>query len=143
LREYNSKAPIYHARVKPVSWHCASEQWPADKLPFKKVAAFCGLASPATFWRTLARLGYQPVFQFEFGDHHTYRPMELQRLLSQAREMGAEALLTTEKDFMNLPEEPDQIVAPLSLCWLRIGVEVVEADALLSQALRASLRHGL
>ncbi len=138
LCECNPNAPLYHARVKPVSWNCDSRQWPAEDLPFRKVAAFCGLASPATFWRTLARLGYEPVFQFAFGDHHTYRPMELQRLLSQAREMGAEALLTTEKDFMNLPEEADQLVAPLPLCWLRIGVEVVEADALLSQALRAS-----
>jgi tetraacyldisaccharide 4'-kinase len=97
------------------------------------VAAFCGLANPATFWQTLKTIGIDPVFTWAFDDHHSYKWVELQRLAAQARTNGANVLLTTEKDAMNLPERAGDILmgALVDLYWLRIGIQVDDETGLM------------
>jgi len=111
-----SHAHVFTARVKADSWI----EWDGTGTP----AAFCGLANPSSFWKTLEQLGIKPVYKWSFGDHHHYKPRELQRVKSQAIAAGAGILLTTEKDFVNLPLDAAQIVAPLKLAYLRIDMEV-------------------
>jgi tetraacyldisaccharide 4'-kinase len=38
-----------------------------------------------------------------FADHHPYQPVEMEALWEQARRLGAEALVTSEKDAVRLP----------------------------------------
>lgn len=134
LRSRNPRAPIFLSRVVPEFWteYATDVRWEAAALPFSSVAAFCGLANPGSFWRTLDSLGYRPVSRWVFGDHHHYKPLELRRLAAQARAAGAEALLTTEKDLMNLCAHVDELIAPLKLCWLKIGLDVEREEELLS-----------
>jgi tetraacyldisaccharide-1-P 4'-kinase len=73
-------------------------------------------------------MGVEPVFAWAFGDHHTYSSRELHRLADQARRHGAEALLTTRKDSFNLPSDAARVVAPLSIFWLDIEVQVFEEE---------------
>jgi len=136
IRKYNAQAPIFRSRVVPEIWVDAAsgQKWSPHELPFARVAAFCGLGNPASFWHTLAALGVRPAFRAAFRDHHAYRPEELRRLARRAQESGAEALLTTEKDLANLCENWPRLVAPLRLCWLKIGVEIEGAEELLRAA---------
>ena len=133
LRLHNPGAPIFRARVSPECWVEleSGRQLPPEGLPFSRLAAFCGLASPASFWRTLGSLGYQPARRWGFGDHHRYRPAELSRLGAAARQLGVDALLTTEKDAMNLCEQAASLIAPIRLYWLKIGIEVEDQERLL------------
>jgi tetraacyldisaccharide 4'-kinase len=126
LRAHNREAPIFTARVVPEYWveYDSRQQFAVAELPCFRVAAFCGLANPGSFWATLAGLGCRPLARWGFGDHHRYRPLELHRVAAAARRLGAEILLTTEKDAMNLCREASKHVAPLRLCWLKIGLEV-------------------
>jgi hypothetical protein len=48
-------------------------------------------------------------------------------------------LLTTEKDAINLPSDTADLIAPLTLLWLKIRIEVDNEDALLEQIV-ASIR---
>jgi tetraacyldisaccharide 4'-kinase len=96
-----------------------------------RVAAFCGLGNPRSFWRTLEDLGIEIKFRWSFGDHHRYHPGELKRLARQAREAGVETLVTTEKDVMNLGKDAVAILKPLKILWLRIGVEIEDEEKLL------------
>jgi tetraacyldisaccharide-1-P 4'-kinase len=77
-------------------------------------------------------MGVDPCYRWSFGDHHQYRPAELDRLRVQAMEAGATVLLTTEKDWMNLPPGTEELLNPLSIRWLRIGIEVEDESALLA-----------
>ena len=124
LIAHYSQAPVFTARVKAGGW----VEWDGTGTP----AAFCGLANPSSFWKTLEQLGIKPVYQWSFGDHHSYKPRELKRVKSQAMAAGADILLTTEKDFVNLPQEAAQIVAPLKLAYLRIDMEVDNETELLA-----------
>jgi 3-deoxy-D-manno-octulosonic-acid transferase len=133
LRPYNTEAPIFRSWVKPLEWVNLStgDARPAKDLGVKRVAAFCGLGNPRSFWKTLEGSGLQVVFHWAFDDHHAYRCDELKRLAQQAAAAGAEALVTTEKDMLNLFDDAASVVAPLKLYWLKIGVEIEnEADFL-------------
>jgi 3-deoxy-D-manno-octulosonic-acid transferase len=141
LRRQNPRPPVFHARARPEAWvsMATGESLAADALPYTRVAAFCGLGNPGYFWHTLAALGLDPALRFEFEDHHSYNPRELRYMSRQFRDEGIEAVLTTEKDFVNLGEDPGHLLAPLPLYWLRIGVDLDHEDQFLD-AIAARLR---
>lgn len=133
LRPYNTEAPIFRSWVKPLEWIeiSTSETRPADRLGVKKVGAFCGLGNPRSFWKTLEGSGLDVAFRWAFEDHHSYQPDELRRLAQQATLAGAKALVTTEKDSLNLFEGAAALIAPLQLYWLKIGIEIENEEELL------------
>ena len=121
LADINPDAPIFLSRVVPECWVDAvtGDRLPLEALRDKPSAAFCGLGNPASFWSTLAALGYRPARMSAFSDHHRYTAADLAELAS-----GSNVLLTTEKDAMNLP--PDTF--PAAIFWLIIGIEMDEAE---------------
>ncbi|MGQ9918305.1 MAG: tetraacyldisaccharide 4'-kinase, partial [Bryobacteraceae bacterium] len=88
IRKYNIDCPIFY------SWFSAS----LPALPAARAGAFCGIGQPESFRRTLASLGIEPAFFRAFPDHHRYRAADVEPMLARAPVM-----LTTEKDFLNLP----------------------------------------
>ncbi|HEV2198483.1 MAG TPA: tetraacyldisaccharide 4'-kinase [Bryobacteraceae bacterium] len=133
LRPYNTEAPIFRSWVKPLEWIEIStgERRPAHELGVKRVGAFCGLGNPRSFWKTLEGSGLDVAFRWAFEDHHSYLPDELRRLTQQGAAVGAEALVTTEKDSLNLFEGAAALIAPLKLYWLKIGIEIENEEELL------------
>jgi 3-deoxy-D-manno-octulosonic-acid transferase len=122
VRQWNSRAPIFRARLRPRDWVNAAtgESHPPDRPPFRRAGAFCGLGNPQSFRRTLAQLGIEPVGWQEFADHHRYRVQELKRLTYMFEKSGADAMATTEKDIVKLPE----ITETLAIYYLRIAMEI-------------------
>ena len=120
LKKWNPEAPAFRVRTGSKCWRVCTRREIMKELPVKKVGAFCGLGNPQGFWNTLAGLGLEVVFRWEFPDHHPYKPVELHRLSSQARRLGAEMLVTTEKDRVNFPVNFVASAAPLDIAWLEI-----------------------
>lgn len=141
LRRYNPGAMVFHARARPEAWVSAAtgESVAADALPYSRVASFCGLGNPEYFWRTIEGLGLDATVRVEFEDHHTYKPHELRYMSRQFQEEHIEAVLTTEKDLVNLCEDPGHLLAPLPLYWLKIGMRLDREDELL-EAIAQRLR---
>jgi len=141
LRALNPSAPIFRARLEHRYWVDYRTRQPHHSLDMP-VAAFCGLANPASFWGTLRSLRLQPVFQWAFGDHHHYTCAQVERLAAQAKMHGSNLLLTTEKDAMNLPDSTAGVLehAGVELYWLKIGVHVENEAELLE--LIVSRMHG-
>jgi 3-deoxy-D-manno-octulosonic-acid transferase len=145
IRRHNPGAPIFKSRVVAEGWQPCSAKPLADARGSEPnhdrkgvevtgpVAAFCGLGNPESFWRTLEGLGIRPVFRRAFQDHHRYSAEELRELTQEARSRGAEALVTTEKDLMNLPEGWGDITQLLEVLWLPIRFEIEAADELLAR----------
>lgn len=137
LELYNDDAPAFRTRLIARRWrdYLAGEELavPAGA----RVAAFCGLGNPRNFWNTLERLGLKIVFQWTFGDHHSYTPVEIQRIAHQARAHGAELLVTTEKDRINLPDHMDQALKGMKLAWLEIELELEDVTGFLAAFDRA------
>jgi len=99
---------------------------PHDNLLHKRIAAFCGVGNPAAFFGDLRVWGFEVLAEQAFGDHHVYNHQELDKFVALAQRGGAEAILTTEKDRMNLPRNwfPD---LPLFVC--RAEAEIAEKTA--------------
>ena len=133
LRRYNCAAPIFHARTVPVKWRdAAGAEFEPDLSGNKRTVAFCGLGNPQAFWKTLRRLGVEPLACYEYEDHHQYTPSELRRLTQHARDVGADVLLTTAKDAVNLDPDYPAIVGEVKLCWLEIETEINRREELFS-----------
>jgi 3-deoxy-D-manno-octulosonic-acid transferase len=133
LQTYNPQAPIFRSRVVGREWISAftDERYPADALPFERTLAFCGLGNPRAFWQSIREAGISPLDCIEYGDHHQYTPREARRLGQLGRALRAEALLTTEKDVVNLCEDTEAVTAPVKLFWLSIAVEIENEAAFL------------
>jgi tetraacyldisaccharide 4'-kinase len=93
-------------------------------MKVERAGVFCGLGNPRSFYRTLDALGARYVDSVEFDDHHRYRANELKRMAEQFRRKGATVLVTTEKDVVNLCDGADELLAPLPLYWLKIGMRI-------------------
>jgi 3-deoxy-D-manno-octulosonic-acid transferase len=130
LAEYNPGAPVFLASLRASAW-INERTRQAEPLPPEAPVAFCGLGNPEAFWRTMHGMGIEPVFRWTFPDHHVYTPLQLKRLARQARARGATALVTTEKDAMNLPQRALEAIAPLNLYWLKIETSIAHEDELM------------
>jgi 3-deoxy-D-manno-octulosonic-acid transferase len=132
LNRYNPAAPVFQSRVIPQEWVALNDgvRFAPHALPFRKVLAFCGLGNPQSFWNTLAGIDVHPIDRLEYDDHHIYTPREVRRFGQLGRALGVEALLTTEKDAMNLCELTAEAIQPLQLFWLRIGIEIDDEETL-------------
>jgi len=138
IRDANPHVRVFHSRTKLCRlvevWSGAAQA--PDALKEKPVYAFCGIGNPGAFLSNLQGWGF-PIAGFEsFRDHHVYRDAELRQLSARARESGAGALVTTEKDTMNFPANWS---AELPVVGCAIEAEIRETQAF-EDALLASLR---
>jgi tetraacyldisaccharide 4'-kinase len=94
---------------------------PVEALRGLPILGFAGVAVPEDFRRTLSRPGAEVRDFVAFPDHHPYGARDLAALEARARAVGAEALVTTEKDAVRLAERgPD----PGRLPILALGVRL-------------------
>ena len=70
----------------------------------KKYLAFSGIGNNQSFFDTLINSNCNVPKTFEFADHHFYTEGELNNLKKIASENNL-SLITTEKDFMKIPEK--------------------------------------
>ncbi|HXW04520.1 MAG TPA: tetraacyldisaccharide 4'-kinase, partial [Vicinamibacterales bacterium] len=84
------------------------------------VAACAGIAEPDRFFEELRSAGWTLTAAERFRDHHRYSARDLARLVSLARDSGARALVTTEKDYVRLlPFRPFS----LPVAWVPLTME--------------------
>lgn len=83
---------------------------PTSPMPKGKLYAFAGIGRPNKFFDSLRADGADLAEAVRFPDHHKYSEGELKHLLKLSREHKAQ-LITTEKDFVRLPDHFRQYVA--------------------------------
>ncbi len=110
----------------------AGQVRPLDDLGRCKVAAFCGIGNPEGFRRTLAGrcdslLGFRV-----FPDHHPYSAADMADLADWSGGLGADLVLTTQKDLVKLRAAT---LGSIPLSALRIGLEITEGAALFDESL--------
>ena len=128
VREINSKAGIFNCSTKLQAVMDISRgkiDGPQAVLD-GPAYAFCGIGNPPAFFADLGEWGFSVAARAKYPDHHVYLPDEITRLVAHAREAGAKALLTTEKDALNIPPMGKTEI-PIFACVIK--TEVREADA--------------
>ena len=85
------------------------------------VLAFCGIARPDQFFKGLESAGVKLAARMAFADHHNYTERDFEGLAKGARDAGATALLTTEKDRVRIGVLSASL--PIQTVKLRIEIE--------------------
>ena len=78
------------------------------KIKKEKLLAFCGLANPNKFFDTLKKNGYEISSTRKFPDHYAYKKNDINSLIFDANDLNLK-LITTEKDYVKISENKDQI----------------------------------
>jgi tetraacyldisaccharide 4'-kinase len=86
--------PVFRAAMKP---------HPSRPLKGRRVVAFAGIGRPEKFRDTLHECGVRLAGWFAYPDHYVYREKDFKLLAAAAKRTRA-LLVTTEKDFVRLPE---------------------------------------
>lgn len=71
--------------------------------PHCRVFAVAGIARPERFFDDLRSAGVTLVGTRRFRDHYWFDPTDLARVVQEARALGAQLVVTTEKDLVRLP----------------------------------------
>ena len=104
LKEKFPSIPVFRADHLPdkVVFPLSGSLHEPRFLRKRRVVAFAGIGHPEHFEKTLVELGANVVRFVGFGDHHQFKYEEIQDLIRMKDRMGAEYLLTTEKDWMRI-----------------------------------------
>lgn len=81
------------------------ELFSLEELKNKKVLLFSALANPENFQKTVESLGVHSIERIDFPDHYSFREKDFQSLRKRAEELGADMILTTEKDAVKIPKD--------------------------------------
>ena len=124
IRRHNATAEIVECNHVPKSlrdvW--SREEFPLEWLAGKTTCTLSGIASPKGFENSLRRLGAKVVWCERYADHHRYDSSEILYALNRTADMGADALVTTEKDAVRFPRLE---TAPVKCLYLRIAIEIL------------------
>jgi len=124
IRKYNRTAEIVECNHVPKSlkdvW--SREEFPLAWLQGKTVCTLSGIASPKGFENSLRHLGSKVVWCERYADHHRYDSSEVLYALNRTADMGADALVTTEKDAVRFPRFE---TSPVRCLYLRIAIEIL------------------
>ncbi|MGN0833392.1 MAG: tetraacyldisaccharide 4'-kinase [Kiritimatiellia bacterium] len=124
IRRFNRTAEIVECNHTPKVlkdvW--SREEFPLAWLAGKTVCTLSGIASPKGFENSLRRLGSKVVWCERYADHHRYDASEVLYALNRTADMGADALVTTEKDAVRFPRLE---TSPVRCLYLRIAIEIL------------------
>jgi len=98
------------------------ERLPLAALAGRRIGAFSGIAAPESFEAFLRETGARLSSTHRFLDHYRFTPDDLAHVFSEAREAGAELVITTEKDAVRIAVDEK---FPLPCYYLRLEIEIL------------------
>lgn len=99
-----SRKPVLKARMVPRQ----DKRW----LSVLPVIGFAGIARPEKFFATLRNEGARLIDARAYPDHYRYSERQARSLLKEAEDYNA-MLVTTEKDWVRLPDDPESAAGEL------------------------------
>lgn len=104
IRKKNDKIPLFRFIINITGIFDVN----GNKIDLmdKKVIAFCGIANPGRFLRSLNSISVKPESIIFFPDHHKYSLKDVKKIEREAEKKNVRVAVTTEKDFVRLSGLP-------------------------------------
>jgi tetraacyldisaccharide 4'-kinase len=107
IAAHSNGIPIFASRmrlsgIREVRGQLGQSQIVEEEIKGSRVAVFCGLGNPESFFSLLRRAAYQLAHTQVFRDHHMYTQSDIDRVVRESVARGAQILLTTAKDEVKL-----------------------------------------
>ena len=89
------------------------------------VVSLSAIAVPESFENALKSFGANIIHNYRFADHHRYTQQEIINIINHAVKLGADAIVTTEKDAVRFPfiERID-----IPLLYMRVEIEMITGE---------------
>ncbi|MBT3191008.1 MAG: tetraacyldisaccharide 4'-kinase [Verrucomicrobia bacterium] len=136
LRSLNPNAEIIECR------HCprylqnvfSNERRELSALDGIKVTTLSGIAAPLGFEKSVESFGSALLKRYRFADHHRYSQQEMIDIINESHELGADAIITTEKDAVRFPNVGRR---DTPIYYLRVDIEILSG----AQDFKDSIAH--
>jgi tetraacyldisaccharide 4'-kinase len=127
VRSLNPRAEIIECR------HCprylknlfTDEQIDLKSIEGMRIVVVSGIAAPAGFEDSLRSMGAELLECYRFADHHRYQQQEIIDLVNDAERLGAQGIVTTEKDAVRFPRLDRRDVP---IYFLRVDIEILSGE---------------
>lgn len=134
LQRWSAAAPVYRAVHSPVGLRSpgVGSGEPHDLAPAalrpRRAFAFCGLGNPAGFEAAVRDLCDAYAGERRFADHHAYRVADFDSVRQAARVVGADVLVTTEKDWVKIAALPGATASDIPIWRLDVAARFLDDD---------------
>jgi tetraacyldisaccharide 4'-kinase len=127
LRRLNPVAEISECRhaAKYLKDVFGEQTYPLEKLKGMKIAAVSAIAVPESFEEALKSFGAEIVYTRRFADHHRFSQQEIINTINRSIKLGAEAILTTEKDAVRFPFVDRR---DIPVIYMRVQIEMLSGE---------------
>jgi tetraacyldisaccharide-1-P 4'-kinase len=147
LRQVLGVPTIFQVRRELGAVRWIADGAAAPPSPAAAVVAVAAIAQPQRFFDDLNAAGWRLVGALSFRDHHRYDRPDVDRIARVAREAGAAAIVTTEKDAVRFePLLSSMSPLPFAVAPMTVTIEPPSfADWLvdrLRDARAAAVHHG-
>ena len=109
----------YHRPTRLYQLH-TGEECPLGLLKGQRILAVCGIGNPESFVGTLHHFEPKAVELLAFPDHHHYVSSDLSDIKTRLCEVGADIVVTTEKDSQKLAA----VSGSESVAFFVLGIEL-------------------
>jgi tetraacyldisaccharide 4'-kinase len=149
LRTYNQDAPIIESVYKvssiekmfdPSSVDDRSSFWAEEKkMQGRKVLAFSGIGNPFSFEKSLKLLKVEVLKHHKFPDHFFYQKKDILNLEKDAFKLGADFMITTEKDSVRIPMM-SELEIPIYI--LKIDLVITNGQEIFLEKIEGLVKYG-
>jgi tetraacyldisaccharide 4'-kinase len=124
IRKFNPGVEIIECAHKPqyLQHLVTGEKIALNSLAGRRVGGFSGIATPESFEAFVRDTGAKLIYTRRFLDHYRFTTEDLAEVFADAREAGAEFMVTTEKDAVRIAAG---VVLPLPCYYLRLEIEIL------------------
>lgn len=101
---YVSDKPVFFSDTKISGFYYKDEAMDEGSLKNSTFFLFSGIASNRKFFDMVYKTNILVKGKRFYTDHHFYKERDFKKLIKEKKESGADFFLTTEKDYVKLPD---------------------------------------
>ncbi|MFQ5685426.1 MAG: tetraacyldisaccharide 4'-kinase [Candidatus Scalindua sp.] len=134
LNYVNNDAPVCESIHRPVHIESITDgsirgpEW----LKGKRIYGLSAIGNPESFTYTLKGLGADLIKHRKFRDHHNYNRGEIGYVVSEARSLGADAIVVTQKDIVKIRKMD---IKDFNILSLKIEMQITKGIKLYKEAI--------
>ena len=134
LNHMNIDAPVCESIHRPVNMENITDgsilelEW----LKRKRVYGLSAIGNPESFAYTLKELGADLIKHRKFHDHHAYTKEEIDDVVSEAKTLGADAIVVTQKDIVKIR---NMDIKDFNILSLKIEIQITKGIELYEEAI--------
>ena len=134
LNHINIDAPVCESIHRPVHIENITDgsilgsEW----LKGKRVYGLSAIGNPESFAYTLKELEADLIKHRKFHDHHNYNRKEIDDIISEAKSLGADAIVVTQKDIVKIR---NMDIKNFNILSLKIEIQIIKGIELYEDAI--------